>query len=90
MYMTSKAFEFTFETKEERRNWEWQNELAAYDIVRVKVCYDKDGGSIDFPIKDREEFDYYMKWFQERGVHSLKIYEAKHCFEDKARFEYMD
>ena len=63
--MTTQDYKFTFETEDDQINAERTGYIESYDCVRVEVRHPQ-GGSIDFPIKNRESFNKYMEnpWYE--------------------------
>ena len=58
--MTTTQFKFTFETEQEQFDAERTGYIDAYDCVRMAVSH-PNGGSVDFPVKNRESFDEYLE-----------------------------
>lgn len=75
--MTLTQFKFTFETEQEQFEAERTGYIDAYDCVRMEVSH-PDGGSVDFPVKNRESFDEYLAlhWGQ-----ITKIYPTVHSYD---------
>lgn len=73
-------FKFTFETEDEQFAAERTGYIESYDCVRMEVRHPQ-GGSTDFPVKNRESYETLLK--QNEGyivtvyptVHSYDVYD---------------
>ena len=70
-------FEFTFETEQEQFDAEFTGYIESYDCVRMEVK-DPEGGSIDFPVKNRES---YYRLLTIHGNNIAKVYPTVHSYD---------
>jgi hypothetical protein len=70
---------FTFETERDQDMAEMNGYIESYDCVRVEVMH-SEGGILDFPIKNRESFNQYLKspWYEGQIVN---IYPTVHSYD---------
>lgn len=68
---------FTFETEDQLFEAERTGYIDTYDIVRVCKKFNT-GGSIDYPCKSRESFNWHLNEYKDMIV---EIYPAKHCYD---------
>jgi len=70
-------FTFTFQTDAELYAAQQSGYIESYDIVRI--CREfKEGGSIDYPCKSKEQFEEHYAKFKDTIV---KIYPAEHSYD---------
>jgi len=70
-------FKFTFETQDDQFAAELTGYIDSYDCVRMEVK-DPQGGSIDFPVKNRES--YYIL-LTIHGNNIAKVYPTVHNYD---------
>jgi hypothetical protein len=70
-------FNFTFETEQEQFAAEGTGYIAEYDCVRMEVKH-PNGGSVDFPVKNRES---YNKMLEMHGENITKVYPTVHSYD---------
>jgi hypothetical protein len=70
-------FKFTFETDLEQFQAEGTGYIDAYDCVRMEVKH-PEGGSIDFPVKNRESYNKYLAMY---GDSIAKVYPTVHSYD---------
>ena len=78
--MTTLDYKFTFQTEAEQFAAERTGYIESYDCVRMEVRHPQ-GGSTDFPVKNRESYETLLK--QNEGyivtvyptVHSYDVYD---------------
>jgi len=70
-------FKFTFETEQEQYAAERTGYIAEYDCVRMEVKHSQ-GGSIDFPVKNREQ---YQKMLEVHGESIANVYPTVHSYD---------
>lgn len=75
--MTLTEFKFTFETEQEQFEAERTGYIDAYDCVRMEIRH-AEGGSVDFPVKNRESFERLMEMHKGNIV---KIYPTVHSYD---------
>lgn len=71
------VFNFTFETEEDLYRAERTGYIDAYDCVRIEVQH-PNGGSVDFPVKSRDEYKLMMEMHKDSIV---KIYPIMHSYD---------
>ena len=76
--MTTLDYKFTFETEDEQFAAERTGYIDAYDCVRMEVQYWPEGGSVDFPVKNRESFERLMEMHKGNIV---KVYPTVHSYD---------
>ena len=74
---TPKDFKFTFETEDEQVRAERTGHIESYDCVRMEVR-DPQGGSVDFPVKNRESYERLLK--QNEG-YIVTVYPTVHSYD---------
>ena len=60
-----------------------KGDIESYNIVRICIKYNS-GGSLDFPLKTREEYEDYVKQLNVRLNYeyvSVEFYQDNHCYE---------
>ena len=79
---------FTYKTEKDFQNacLTGQAYCDLYDMVRFVVKH-IDGGTIDFPVKTREEALKLSVDFTNRGIKILDVYQTKHMEEDKWMYD---
>ena len=70
-------FKFTFETEADQYAAERTGYIAEYDCVRMEVKAPQ-GGSIDFPVKNRES---YKEMLEAHEGYILKVYPTVHSYD---------
>ena len=70
-------FKFTFETQDDQLVAELTGYIDSYDCVRMEVK-DPQGGSIDFPVKNRES---YYRLLTIHGNNIAKVYPTVHSYD---------
>jgi hypothetical protein len=70
-------FKFTFETDADQFAAERTGYIDEYDCVRMEVKH-TEGGSIDFPIKNREE---YNRALEIHNGYIVKVYPTVHSYD---------
>jgi GH24 family phage-related lysozyme (muramidase) len=70
-------FKFTFETQDDQLAAELTGYIDSYDCVRMEVK-DPQGGSIDFPVKNRES---YYRLLTIHGNNIAKVYPTVHSYD---------
>lgn len=75
--MTTLDYKFTFETEDEQFQAERTGYIDAYDCVRMEVQH-PNGGSVDFPVKNRESFERYLEM---HVGYITKIYPTVHSYD---------
>ena len=70
-------FKFTFETQDDQFAAEFTGYIDSYDCVRMEVK-DPQGGSIDFPVKNRES---YYRLLTIHGNNIAKVYPTVHSYD---------
>lgn len=76
--MNIQDFKFTFETEIDQDKAERIGYIEAYDCVRMEVRPTGHLGSIDFPVKNRERFNRYLKVYEGQ---ILNIYPTVHSYD---------
>jgi hypothetical protein len=76
--MNTQEYKFTFETDEDLRNAERTGYIDAYDCVRMEIKQKPDAGSIDFPVKSRED---YMKMIESDQWQIVTVYPTVHSYD---------
>ena len=77
MIPMQEEFKFTFETQDDQFAAERTGYIDSYDCVRMEVK-DPRGGSIDFPVKNRES---YYKLLALHGMSVAKVYQTVHSYD---------
>ena len=70
-------FKFTFETQDDQLAAEFTGYIDSYDCVRMEVK-DPQGGSIDFPVKNRES---YYRLLTIHGNNIVNVYPTVHSYD---------
>lgn len=70
-------FKFTFETEAEQFAAERTGYIEAYDCVRMEVKHPQ-GGSVDFPVKNRESYETLLK---QNAGHIVTVYPTVHSYD---------
>ena len=76
-YIGCEEFKFTFETDADQFAAERTGYIDEYDCVRMEVKH-TEGGSIDFPIKNREE---YNRALEIHNGYIVKVYPTVHSYD---------
>ena len=71
-------FKFTFETEADQFAAERTGYIAEYDCVRMEVQYYPEGGSVDFPVKSREEYNRLLEFHKDNIV---IVYPTVHSYD---------
>lgn len=77
MVPMQEEFKFTFQTEDDQRAAELTGYIESYDCVRMEVRHPQ-GGSIDFPVKNRES---YYKLLKFHGDSVVKVYQTEHSYD---------
>lgn len=77
MVPLGQEFKFTFKTEDDQRAAELTGYIESYDCVRMEVRH-PEGGSIDFPVKNRES---YYKLLKFHGDSVVKVYQTEHSYD---------
>jgi hypothetical protein len=77
MIPMQEEFKFTFKTQDDQFDAERTGYIDSYDCVRMEVK-DPQGGSIDFPVKNRES---YYKLLALHGMSVAKVYQTVHSYD---------
>lgn len=77
MIPMQEEFKFTFETQDDQFDAERTGYIDSYDCVRMEVK-DPQGGSIDFPVKNRES---YYRLLTIHGNNIAKVYPTVHSYD---------
>ena len=70
-------FKFTFETEQEQCAAERTGYIDSYDCVRMEVRHPQ-GGSIDFPVKNRESYRKLLAFHSDSVV---DVYPTVHSYD---------
>jgi hypothetical protein len=77
MIPMQEEFKFTFKTQDDQFDAERTGYIDSYDCVRMEVK-DPQGGSIDFPVKNRES---YYRLLTIHGNNIAKVYPTVHSYD---------
>lgn len=69
-------YNFTFETDDQLFEAQRTGYIDVYSIVRI--CRKVEEGSIDYPCKSREQFEWNLNEYKNSII---KIYSDKHCYD---------
>jgi hypothetical protein len=72
-------FKFTFEKESDYESARRTGYIDLFDIVRIKVSYE--GGSIDYPVKSREEFENELANVPLRNGEIVEMYQDQHYYD---------
>ena len=70
-------FKFTFQTEDEQFAAERTGYIEAYDCVRMEVKHPQ-GGSVDFPVKNRESYEELLK---KNEGYIVTVYPTVHSYD---------
>ena len=70
-------FKFTFQTEDEQFAAERTGYIEAYDCVRMEVKHPQ-GGSVDFPVKNRESYEELLK---KNAGYIVTVYPTVHSYD---------
>ena len=80
-------FKFTFETEQEQWAAERTGYIPEYDCVRMEIQHLTEGGTIDFPVKNREEYNKMLEfWNNDELYNIVKVYPTVHSYDAQDYF----
>ena len=81
-YVGCEEFKFTFETEQEQYAAERTGYIDEYDCVRIEIQHLTKGGTIDFPVKNREEYNKMLEfWNNDELYNIVKVYPTVHSYD---------